>query len=130
MTDMDYERERRNQQRLERLGSNNPSCIVCSEDDPCCLERHHVAGKAFGDDQITVCRNCHRKLSDLQKDHPPVLPGTPTRTECEGRKLLGIADLLELLKSSSEIVDLVRQAGLDLIEWGQLFRQSAEGAEP
>jgi hypothetical protein len=128
MNDHDYQKERRKQRRAEHFPPG-AHCIFCDEDDPHCLEWHHVGGKDFGDEQVIVCRNHHRKLSDKQKDHPPILAKLPTRTECEGRKLLGIADIMELLDNPPELVDLVRRTGLDLIERGQLFNQPDDGVE-
>jgi hypothetical protein len=129
MAEKEYDKERRRQARLERLGSNNPKCLLCDEDDPSCLERHHISGRAFGDDCVIVCRNCHRKLSDKQKDQPPVVPGMPNTIECCGRLLLGIADALELWKTPERLVNLIRQAGLHLVEYGQAFRP-CEGEQP
>ena len=54
----------------------------------------------------------------------------PTRTECEGRKLLGIADIIELRNNPPELVELVRRTGLDLIDRGQLFNDPDDGDEP
>jgi hypothetical protein len=129
MNDGEYERERRRQQRLERLGSNDPRCIVCGQSDPRCLELHHLAGKAFGDDQVILCRNDHRKLSDMQREHPPIFPGKPTKNECEGRKLLGIADLVELLNVAPLLVALIRQTGGGLIERAELLSLRDKGDE-
>jgi hypothetical protein len=40
-----------------------------------CLEVHHIAGRDFDNDATAIlCRNCHRKLSDDLKDHPPAGP--------------------------------------------------------
>jgi hypothetical protein len=129
MTEKEYKKERLRQARLERLGSNNPSCLFCDEADPSCLERHHLSGRAFGDDCVVVCRNCHRKLSDRQKDHPPVLAGAPEPIECCGRLLLGIADALELWKVPPALVDLIRKAGAYLIDYGQTL-QACQGQQP
>jgi hypothetical protein len=126
VTDKEYEKERRRQARLERLGSDNPKCLFCDEDEPSCLERHHIGGRAFGDECVIVCRNCHRKLSDKQKDHPPVVAGSPNTLECGGRLLLGVADALELWKVPPVLVDLIRQVGVHLIEYGQAFRPCDE----
>jgi hypothetical protein len=126
VTDKEYEKERRRQARLERLGSDNPKCLFCDEDEPSCLERHHIGGMAFGDECVIVCRNCHRKLSDKQKDHPPVVAGSPNTLECGGRLLLGVADALELWKVPPVLVDLIRQVGVHLIEYGQAFRPCDE----
>ena len=79
MDNIEYKKEKRRQGRLQRLGSNDPQCLFCSEeDDPCCLEQHHLSGKRFGELCVTVCRNHHRKLSDKQEDHPPVIGGSHT----------------------------------------------------
>jgi hypothetical protein len=125
VNDRDYQRERRKQWRAEQFPPG-AQCIICPERDPRCFEWHHVAGHTFGDEQVVVCRNCHRKLSDKQKDHPPIGDGEPTRAECLGRQLLGIADLMELLKNPGELIGLVRRAGLDLIE--HRLDQSNDGA--
>ena len=45
------------------------ACLICTESDPRCLERHHIAGRAYADECVTVCSNCHAKLSEMQKDH-------------------------------------------------------------
>lgn len=129
MIDPEYDRERRRQARLERLGTNDPQCLFCPETDPSCLELHHLSGKAFGDDCIIVCRNCHRKLSDKQRDHPPAKTKEPNTLERLGRLLLGVADSLELVKVSGQLVQLLRQAGLHLIDYGQLFGD-CEGEQP
>lgn len=107
----EFERERRKQRALERLGSNHPRCVYCGEADERCLERHHIAGRAYGEELAVVCRNCHRKLSDMQKDHPPALTdGEPPYLEKIGHFLLGLADLLEML------IEKLREYGMVLIE--------------
>jgi hypothetical protein len=93
MTTIKNDKERRKQKRLETLGENNPACVICGENNPHCLELHHIAGRAYDDDMVIVCRNCHRKLSDDQKDHPQVINKAPVTTEIIGHFLLGLADL-------------------------------------
>jgi hypothetical protein len=121
MDDEHYQRECRRQTRLERLGSNNPACLFCPENDPCCLELHHLSGRAFGDESVVVCRNCHGKLTEKQTEHPPALTTDPNTLERLGRLLLGISDALELLNTPEHLVGLIRQGGLHLIDYGQLF---------
>ena len=41
--------EDRRQQRLRRLGTQNPNCVACGESDPAVLELHHVAGQKHHD---------------------------------------------------------------------------------
>lgn len=108
------DKEARKQKRLEILGSNNPVCVICGENDWRCLEEHHIAGQAYDDSLSNVCRNCHRKLSDDQKDHPQKIGGTPDTLETIGHFLLGLADLFALLV-------------IKLREFGQLLIQSAQG---
>ena len=103
--------EVRKQKALERLGCNHPRCVHCGEADWRCLELHHIAGRAYGEECAVECRNCHRKLSDTQKDHPPALvDGEPPCLEKIGHFLLGLADLLEML------IEKLREYGMVLIE--------------
>jgi hypothetical protein len=97
MDQLELNRERRRQRALERLGSNNPRCVICGYDDPLALELHHIAGRAFGDEKVPVCRNCHRPLSDWQKDHTPQLSHPPSESEWLLHMVEGLADLLELV---------------------------------
>jgi hypothetical protein len=103
--------ETRRLARLRRLGSSNPVCVVCGEDDDRCLEKHHITYGQLRDEVAIICRNCHRKLSDAQKDQPP-LTGDPVVDEvlyAIGRFLLGLADLFALL------VETLREFGEHLI---------------
>jgi hypothetical protein len=97
MDQLELNRERRRQRALERLGTNNPQCPFCGCDNPLALELHHVAGRAFDDMQVPVCRNCHRTLSDWQKDHPTCIGDQPNELERIGHALVGLADMFELL---------------------------------
>ena len=96
MDERERKREARRQRALERLGTDNPRCS-CGENNPHCLERHHIAGRAYGNETVIRCRTCHRKLSDLQKDHPERIGAPPDPLECIAHFLFGIADLFELL---------------------------------
>jgi hypothetical protein len=109
---MNKTQETRKQKRLEKLGSNHPVCIICAENDWRCLEEHHIAGQHYDDCLSVICRNCHRKLSDDQKDHPVKILPTPTPTSVEsiGHLLIGLADLFALL------VEKLHEYGLHLIE--------------
>ncbi len=97
MNERDLNRERRKQRALERLGSNNPRCVICGHDDPLALELHHIAGRAFDGKLVPVCRNCHRQLSDWQKDHAPQLDRPPSEFQRIAHFLEGLADLFEML---------------------------------
>jgi hypothetical protein len=106
----EMDEEDRRQQRLRRLGTQDPICVACGESDPAVLELHHIAGRKYDDDVSIVCANCHRKLSDKQRDHVPL-----GRTQSDGQSarighyLLGLAALLVL------IVETLRKFGTRLI---------------
>ena len=93
----DFKKERRRQARLERLGTNDPRCGTCGEQDDRVLELHHSAGRRFDDGTVILCRNCHRKASDDQRDHPTLNADEPTLIERVAYLLLGMADLFILL---------------------------------
>jgi hypothetical protein len=109
MDEKDLERERRRQAALDRLGTNNPSCIICGENNWRVLERHHIAGRARDKTTVIVCRNCHRKLSDAQKDHQREVDETASLQMQVGQFLLGLCDLFLLL------VEKLRAFGEQLI---------------
>jgi hypothetical protein len=95
-TDHSDDYERRKQNRLRALGTQTPRCCLCPEDDWRCLELHHIEGQAHGETLAIVCRNCHRRLSDAQIDHPEHRDGDDPELSAIARFLLGLADMLEL----------------------------------
>src|SRR5439155_13562008 len=68
--DEEVKQEHRMHDRLEKLGTNEPRCGCCGETDWRCFELHHIAGKRFDEATVRLCRNCHAKASDSQRDHP------------------------------------------------------------
>jgi hypothetical protein len=103
------EKERRRQQACERLGTAKPVCVTCGEDNPHCLERHHIAAQNYDPAVVQICRNCHRKLSDDQRDHGAAVDEPPSPLERAGHLLLGLADFLALL------IEKLREIGRLLI---------------
>ena len=97
MDAIELAREARKQNRLERFGTNTPRCGVCGEADDRILEAHHVAGRKHDDITVLVCRNCHGKVSDDQKDYPAFDPDGDTFLHAVGEFLLGLAALLRLI---------------------------------
>ncbi len=102
--------EHRKQRALQRLGSNQPRCVACGEDDWRCLERHHIAGRAYDDGTVILCRNCHRKQSEPSDNADA--PTDPPSLERVGRFLLGLAALLLMLAAKLKAVgeELLRGA--------------------
>ena len=123
MNTKELAKEKRRQNRLEKLGTQRPVCCRCGEHDDRCLEAHHIAGRAYADDAVIVCRNCHRKLSDAQKDHPQQWVDDPSMLERIGHFLLGLADFFAILATK------FREFGLWLIEKAELLIEvSGNGA--
>lgn len=110
MTDNNLARETRKQRRLEILGTNAPRCGICGESDWRCMELHHIADHGRDDATVCICRNCHRKVSDDQRDHPPFNPNADTVLDSIGHFLLGLADMLRI------IVERLYAFGRSLIE--------------
>lgn len=55
---------------IELFLSGQGYCIICGHNDPLDLEYHHVAGKNNDLLTISVCRNCHGRLSRKQRLWP------------------------------------------------------------
>ena len=96
MDDKELAREARRQRRLETFGTNEPRCGSCGEDDDRVLEAHHVAGRRCDASTVIICRNCHRRVSDDQEDHPSFDERADPMLQAIGHFLLGLADLLRL----------------------------------
>src|SRR6516162_9014694 len=109
MSTTHLDQEDRLEQNYRRLGTHEPRCVICGETDPRCLEEHHIAGRGYHDDTAIVCRNCHRKLSDAQRDHPPASAAPMEQRTAIGHFLLGLCDFL------MAIVERLREFGHWLI---------------
>ncbi|WP_146190647.1 hypothetical protein [Marinicauda salina] len=92
-------RDERLERQYRRLGTRNPACVVCGESDPFCLELHHIGEQKHNDELAIVCRNCHRKVTDPQKDRAHVECDDPEREQL-GRLLCGLSDLFAMIGDS------------------------------
>lgn len=73
-------------------------CIICSHDDPLDLEYHHVGGKVNSSLVVSLCRNCHGRLSRTQRRSWPKGwsdKKNPKRIK-SAYALRGLSDLLRL----------------------------------
>lgn len=102
------DREARRQSRLEKLGTNEPRCGTCGEADWRTIEQHHVADHKRDEMTALICANCHRKVTDDQKDHPLFGTCADPQLDSIASFLLGLADLLRL------IVEKLTEFGLSL----------------
>jgi hypothetical protein len=97
--------------------------MIDGEKDPSVLHRHHPGGHKYTEETVILCLNHHRKAEELRKDHPPEMAGPPSELECEGRLLLGVSDLLSLIKNPPpETIHLIQQTAFRLIERGERSR--------
>lgn len=115
------EHDKRREKTLERLGTRKPHCIHCQEDRPETLEAHHIAGRKFDPETMIVCRNCHRCLSDVQKDHPKPQTEPVHMLEGIGHYLLGLADFFAV------IIERFREFGHQLIALAVECQQAGIG---
>lgn len=94
------DREDRLERHYRRLGTRDPKCVTCGKRDPDhpeIYELHHV-GKRSHEDVVIECANCHRQLSERQKDHSPHRHSQPIGMMATiGHYLLGLADLLAMI---------------------------------
>ena len=107
--------ERRRQAVYVRLGTPEPRCVVCGEADWPCLELHHLAGRAYDDQGVILCRNCHRKQSDPAAN--AAKPLDPPLMERAGHFLLGLAALLAELVARLHTYGHELLAGAALCPW-------------
>jgi hypothetical protein len=114
-------RDVRRENHLRRMGTREPKCANCGENDPATLtgrapdiicyecqakasnrspiERHHPAGQNNDPFTVPIPGNDHRILSDLQKDWPQDTLRNPTGSPLRkaAATMRGFLDLLMLL---------------------------------
>ena len=103
----DYgDRESRLRKAYERLGTNTPRCLICSQTNPLRLELHHPAQQEYDDETIILCSSDHDDASDWQKDHPHKIEGCSSVIEIVAHWLFGLGDLLNIAASESQGAEL------------------------
>jgi hypothetical protein len=110
MTDREYKKEKRKQNQLARLQSNNPKCAFCPENDSCYVDWHHPLHKThFQQIQFRTCSNHHRKLHDLERDHDKL----PELDEMRTTSILLLrlfADCFRILQpDAEEFIEFIEQ---------------------
>lgn len=83
---------------IEQFISAQGYCIVCGHNDPLDLELHHVAGIKNSSVTVSLCRNCHGKISRRQRYWPKVwLNDNNPINICDAILLRGFSDLFRLV---------------------------------
>lgn len=90
------DKEARYRKACERLGTDEPQCLLSDETSPYAIELHHVAGREFDEEVIPLSLNHHARVSDAQKDHPAKIDDCVNPLENIGHFLLGLGDLVAI----------------------------------
>jgi len=68
---MDKVTYRNTTRKMKRDGKTTLSCVICGESAPNVIEIHHLYGRAVLDEEVPLCMNCHKKITDEQNKFPP-----------------------------------------------------------
>lgn len=108
MDDTEWPRLARKRERLRKQGTLNPFCCVCGEHHWAVrYDLHHVAGRKYDPRVVRLCHSCHDKVSDMQKDYPPVPPGTD----------LSLARLIQMTRGRMIMMQLILDTDRELHDW-------------
>lgn len=87
--------DKRREAKYKTLRTRNPVCLSCGyADHPAAMEFAHVAPKKFHDDGGVLCSNCHREMSDAEKDFSYAPVTANPMMETIGRYLVALSEWL------------------------------------
>jgi len=127
------DRESRRRRAFERLGTDEPGCLICGYTNPFCLELHHPAQKEFDDETAILCSNNHDDASDRQKDHPDKIEGCVSVLEPLAHWLFGLSDLLMIAAGEpqgAELKELLTYVAAKLHALAHVLMDLAQAATP
>ncbi|MDH5431751.1 MAG: hypothetical protein OEW78_07720 [Nitrosopumilus sp.] len=79
-------------------------CIACHHDNPLDMEFHHIGAKSNSDVVVSLCRNCHGRISRKQMKSWPdgwSYKNNKPQVVKDALVLRGISDLLRLISDRS-----------------------------
>jgi uncharacterized protein YlaI len=83
---------------LKQFFEGQGCCTICGHSDPFDLEGHHVGGKSNSPYLISLCRNCHGRVSRKQYSWPK---GWSEKNKPKSQKigclLIGFSDVLRAI---------------------------------
>ena len=83
---------------IQQFSKSQGYCIACGHSDPLDLEYHHVGGKKHNPITVSLCRNCHGRISRRQRHWPKVwLRNNNPRDVCDAILLRGYSDLFRVI---------------------------------
>lgn len=72
-------------------------CIICNHDDPLDLENHHMGAKTNSELIVSLCRNCHGRISRKQRYWPKGWSKkNKSQMEKDGFLIYGISEILKM----------------------------------
>ena len=112
---LEPEYEAARQRAYQRLGSDDPRCTLCPEDDWRCRELHHLAGVAYDEAGVIVCRNCHRRQSTPWANRKP--PADPPLMVRAAHLLLGLISFMTAAMEAAHRTALGLLEGAQVCPW-------------
>lgn len=93
MDDIMTPAELRREKDYRRLRTRTPICLHCGYcNHPAAMELAHIAPRKFHDDAGVLCSNCHREMSDPEKDLSYAPQSINPEMETIGRYLLALSE--------------------------------------
>lgn len=104
MDDLCTPADERREKDYRRLRTRNPICLSCGyTNHSAAMELAHIAPKRFHDDGGVLCSNCHREMSDTEKDYSYKPVSQNPMMETIGRYLLALSDwMLRIAETIAE----------------------------
>ncbi len=83
----------------EKLVESQGVCLICGHDNPIDFEDHHIGGKSNSSIGISLCRNCHGRLSRNQQQDWPNGWSRKSKPSMKALAMLlrGISDVLRVI---------------------------------
>ena len=103
------------QKSIDEILSKGGCCLICFfNENPLIIEKHHVAGRKNSDLTISVCPNCHRELSNRQREWNQIWTKDNNSDKIKLAFLLrGQSDVLDLLsKKQRELSNKLLQGDI------------------
>ena len=121
MDDIISDADIRREKDYRRLRTRTPICLSCGySKSSSALELAHIAPREFHDDAGVLCSNCHREMSDAEKDLSYSPQSANPQMETIGRYLIALSEWF------LRIANTIAAFG----EWLLDFAENEEAIEP
>ena len=121
MHDIISDADIRRQKDFRRLRTQTPVCLSCGySGSSSALELAHIAPRQFHDDGGVLCSNCHREMSDAEKDLSYAPQSENPQLETIGRYLIALSEWFK------RIAETIAAFGRWLLD----FAESSDAIEP